>query len=376
MAFRTLSIAALIGLAGPFAVSAQAVISIGGPPACDSCTFRFTRLARLGGDTEQEGLISLASIVVRNSKGDYYVAPTYAGGLVVKYSPSGASIAVLGGAGGGPGEHRGIQEITLSANDSLYVFEEGNGRISVWGPDDRFVRVARLPAYPFEARALPDGRIILQSRATAIPGAKGAPIHLLDVSGNVIRSFGRANGDGPAITSTYDQWRAIALGPGETVWSGHYNRYEIELWSLTGEHIGTIVRRLPGFHPYIRMTVPPQPVLRALTQDEAGRLWVLITIADPEGWESDQPHRNFNTLIEVIDPTEARVVASCLHPKLIERFVAPGILPIIEQKDDGGLVVDVWKVDLQGLPTTPDKDSRSNSAISLSRGEDQCINSS
>lgn len=334
-------------------VVAQQEISIPAEPSCTACSLTFTRIARLGGDTEAEGLIGMRASVVRDSEGMLYVAPTYVEGVVNTYTPEGAPAGLIGRSGSGPGEHRDIIELAMGPGDSLYVFDYGNARFSVWAPTGEFRRVGRLPSYPYEAIVLPDGRVVLQAWIRT-PQHAGFPIHLLNRDGRLVRSFGSETG-GFRPGNPEARFRALALTNDLSVWSGHYNRYQLELWSLDGELRRRYVRDVPWFAPRTEFAEPPQPTLRALAYDEDGMLWVLINVPDPQ-WDGEldpdaQPsversHRMFDTMIEIIDVSTGRLLVSYRHPKAFFRFIAPGLLPILEEREDGALHIEIWKAEL------------------------------
>jgi hypothetical protein len=343
------------GLLAWFATSpvlAQRTINIPPEPMCTACSVEFTRIARLGGDTEAEGLIAPTSKVVRDSEGVLYVAPTYARGLINKYSPSGAPAGVLGRLGSGPGEHARITNLAVGPHDSLYAFDQGNARFSVWAPAGDFARVGRIPRGPNDVIVLPDGRVVMQAWIPT-PVHAGFPIHLLGRDGRVMRSFGSETGEF-RIDDPFARFRALALGVNLSILSGRYNRYELELWSLDGRLQERYLREVPWFPPQNEAAPPPQPTLRALTYDEDGMLWVLINVPDPE-WDEELPsdasssavaHRMFDTVIEIIDPGTGRLLTSHRHSKAFFQFIAPGLVPIFEEGEGGARYIDLWKIEL------------------------------
>ena len=262
---------------------AQDSVLIDRGQACRTCRFEFVKLATLGGETEEQGLISVESKVVRDSKGRFYVAPTHDRGRVVRYDERGKPSGLIGRRGRGPGEHLSIADLAIAPADTLIVLDPGNARWTVWDPAGTFVRVARLPGYPWDAVASSNGGLVLQasirSRETA-----GLPIHLLDASGKIVRSFGSRLGELRPDRATA-QFRAIALTGRGTIWSGNYDRYAIQEWTLEGELARTLTSRVDWFPPHSGPVPGPEATLRALSVDEFGRVWVLIQIPDAK-WKS------------------------------------------------------------------------------------------
>lgn len=305
---------------------AQQEFSVPPEPTCAACSLTFTRIATLGGDTEAEGFIANTSAVVRDSEGILYVAPTYTPGVINKYTPAGIPADLLGRSGSGPGEHRAITELAIGPGDSLYAFDHRNARFSIWAPDGEFRRVGRLPGYPYEAIVLPDGRIVLQAWMRT-PKHAGFPIHLLNTDGRILRSFGSDTG-GFRNDDPLAGFRALALTGNGSIWSGRHNRYELELWSLDGELQKRYMRDVPWFPPRTGLGQPPQPTLRALEYDENGMLWVLINVPDPE-WDGE------------FGPDARPSI------KAFFDFLAPGVVPIKDESEDGSLHFEIWKVELR-----------------------------
>lgn len=260
---------------------------------------------------------------------------------------------MFGGEGSGPSEHRSITELAVGPGDSVYVFDSRQSRFNVWTPAGTFGRVGRLPGFPHEAFVLPDGRLLLQAWIRT-PAHAGLPLHLLDREGEIVLSFGSEKG-AFRPGNPLQRFRAVALTDDRAVWSGRYDRYELERWSLNGELQKRLVRDVHWFPPRDGEATPPQPTLRALTYDSAGLLWVLINVPDPN-WDGTVPadrgpsierdHRMFDTVIEVIDVRTGTLVLSRRHPLAFFRFIAPGLVPIGRERADGSRYIEIWTVDM------------------------------
>lgn len=89
------------------------------------------------------------------------------------FSASGDYVGTIGRYGEGPGEFRSIWTVETYRGDSLYVYDYGLRRVSVFGPEPSFARSFRNPIVLgnyWVQGALADGRFLLHS-----PGHNRAP---------------------------------------------------------------------------------------------------------------------------------------------------------------------------------------------------------
>jgi hypothetical protein len=82
------------------------------------------------------------------------------------YSAGGEHLLSTGGEGDGPGEYRAIRSIDVTAEDSIFVWDQRLLRISVLAPSGRFARSFQLAAsservFPVFDRTLADGEILV-----------------------------------------------------------------------------------------------------------------------------------------------------------------------------------------------------------------------
>lgn len=176
----------------------------------------------------------------------------------------------FGGRGAGPQEFRGISDIAVTAEGTIWVLDFGNGRIARLTPDGEFLGVKTL-----HHLAAPPAKILpLTDRAIAM--SHGAPEPFMEIeldSFELRRAFPLAwpapvpelantrvaLADGPGST-----WiSAFALGPGFTVWG-------------IGE---------PASHPYrdlIPFAIRPSMELRRMRADSARNGAVSLEIVGEE----------------------------------------------------------------------------------------------
>ena len=115
--------------------------------------------------------------------------------------------------------------------------------------------------------------------------------------------------------------------------TSHWKQYVIELWDADGNTLTILERRVPWFTPLTGPEPAPQfesdppfhPYMLDLSEDEGGRIWVLVRVPDanwrsgirrgdtpdgPGGLIMVDPDKVYGTIIEVINPTDGIVLAS------------------------------------------------------------------
>jgi hypothetical protein len=332
-------------------------------PRCTACRIELTPGVRLG-DRDGPGSIEhLESHVVRDSRGRYIIRGSYSTNLKV-YSANGDFMRTVGRKGGGPGEFEGVAAIQILAGDTLLAFDWGTVRWSLFSPEYDFLQSGPLPFQPEpQAIALKTGDFVLNSDRRT-PRQIGQPLHEINRSGQLVRSFGSPSGvyrrDIPSLMS-----RALAPSGGALLWSAYRRRYQIDLIDASR---GTIVRSFVREADWFPDEMKPEP--RSATQDPApypyivdiqeqsGLLWILISMADPD-WRAQvqegAPGEHFQVLddqgyrdsvIEVIDLECATVLASVRVPEYVRQFVAPGVVGTTIEDDEGYPYLQTWLVRL------------------------------
>ncbi len=114
---------------------------------------------RIGGSqTDPEQQLFQVAGAARLSHGGIVVANRGTGELRF-YDGDGRFVRAVGRQGEGPGEFRGLSSLEVGAGDTVRAFDASLGRVSVFGPDDAFVRSVSVPtSTPLSAlRRLDDG---------------------------------------------------------------------------------------------------------------------------------------------------------------------------------------------------------------------------
>lgn len=353
-------------LARPEAAVAQSHIVVRGTSGCRGCEIVVTRGVTLG-SSDGAGIIEhIETRAARDARGRFILKANYPSTLSV-YAPNGRFLRSLGRAGGGPGEFRGIGSVSLLPGDSLVVFDWESSRYSIFSPQHEYLLSGPLPLTPeLSSLALPSGKFVFNHTLFS-PNEIGQPLHLVNRAGVRERSFGSQTGvyrpDVPFLMS-----RAIAASKSGLVWSALRTEYRIDLVNPeTGSVERTIRREVPWFPPGMRPeprggtpSLEPAPFIFDVREDEAGRLWVLIAIADPD-WRSaiqapaagdrhgsvTDEQRYRDTFIEVLDPASGRLLASKRLPQHIKQFVDDNLIGTVLEDADGTPRFFTWQLELR-----------------------------
>lgn len=212
---------------------------------CTSCALTLERVVALG-TADGPGIIERrTTLTTHDNRGRYYVRREN-GAEIDVFDAGGTFVTTIGREGAGPGEFLSIGVVEHAEGDTIHVFDSGSLRRSVLSPSYEFVRSNPLDIQPInQAVMLADQSVVLASSVA------GQPLHLLDRSGEHIRSFGSATGGYDARVPFAGE-RVIASAGGDSVWATYRNRYTLELWSSDEGHtspIRVLERRVPWFPP-------------------------------------------------------------------------------------------------------------------------------
>ena len=177
--------------------------------------------------------------------------------------------------------------------------------------------------------------VLVSSTTPAAPGTYDS-YGVVDMSGPdavLLESFG-SDRDAPPAGRSSSFFRSQTPAAGDQVWTWRPfpYPYRVERWSSDGVRTATLEREsswYPSEWPGSRWWPdgePPPPQVRTFREDAAARLWVFIDVAAPT-WPEGMPpwpegaraveipggtiqmEKLYQTLVEVIDPGEGRVIA-------------------------------------------------------------------
>lgn len=340
--------------------AAQVRIDVDDREQCPTCAIRLDLQVTLG--SVSEPTVGTTSHALWDSSDRIFLGHDQAPSQIMQFDSTGAFVRALGREGDGPGEHRRLMRIALGPGDSLYAFDYGVPRVTVYTPDLEVGRVDGLPGPVRDAVVFTDGRMVLHAR---IPTSEriGLPLHLASSDGSVLHSFGASNPVERPVRPAL-QLRYLAWASSDAVWAARMNEYVVEEWRRDGTLVRRFERDPDWFDGWLERrgvsaSEPPQPFLRGVHQDDRGRLLVLATIAG-ENWqegleiEGDQRGersvrvRNFELLydsrLDVIDTETGRLIVSQKLPQYLVGFTNRGDLVGYRTGAADIPYIDLWRM--------------------------------
>jgi hypothetical protein len=242
--------------------------------------------------------------------------------------------------------------VRILPGDSLLVLQPG--RATVLDPGGAFARTATPP--PMQAahalHVAPDGRLLYSSWIRTADRA-GLQYHLMTPGFEPLRSFGAVPQQRQTSCSNCATYSATwsRTRPGH-FWALAPNRYELELWHESGRLVERLEVAAPWFRAWdenpartaggaVRIVdgalviggerpaaaQPPHRLTR-ISEDDQGLVWVSAHVPSaqwaalpdpgpdrhPDARAMEQAQRNFDTVIEVIDPARGTLLASLRLP--------------------------------------------------------------
>lgn len=348
----------------PQSATTQTVIEIAPEPTCASCSIEMRRIVTLGED-EGEGFVDVSHTVVTDGSRVFLVFRRPATEIHV-FSIDGTFQRVLGREGDGPGEFRTIQALDLGPGDSLYAFDSGNARVTIFSPELDLVRSTRFLVLVKERGALvgEDGALFING-PSPLGRQKDALLHLLNADGSIRRSFevpesepGRRD-EGPWGPTT----RRLARGPDGHIWVNHYAQLKFEEFDSSGELLKVFQESPPWWveaKPFTSQEAhagswpKPNSLVKDLAVDDDGLVWILSLTPDAN-WASavdrnGRPvdlHRYVDSILEVIDPRTGRMLLRRMIDPEIRGFAAAGIVWVNRQTVEGFPRIDLLEVRLE-----------------------------
>ena len=237
----------------------------------------------------------------------------------------------VGGLGGGPGEFRFPFAAVLLPGDSVLVLDRGGPRAVVVGPDLRASRVIRSRWALGPAVVLDWPSAVVMSGVIGTPEGAGQPLHLVRLDGSEVAidtSFGSRN-ETPGAPHRFEPPQRVTAGSRGRLWAAPATSYRVDQWTPDGRRTLSLERTPSWFSRQAGYAIgnpdtPPPSLISAIQEDPSGLLWVFVRVPAatwreawrrvPEGAREVSlgqidVEKLFATIIEVIDPRHARVVA-------------------------------------------------------------------
>jgi hypothetical protein len=325
-----------------------------GDARCPACRISLEPVVTLG-EPDGPGMLEAdVNSVALDSRGRFFV---FAGGPYFwVFEPDGTPIRRVGRQGGGPGEFQRVTGIVMDSEDSVYVFDPGQGRLSVYSPALELVRTNSTTNALSGDGSFIDGVMVL-NQGIRTPERLGYPLHVVDRDGRVSSSFGtQTPGPFPLEQRTAVEWRETAPAGDGTVWSARVNEYGIERWDPAGRLVEALARDVPWFPawqtPENDVETAPVPLITGISV-QGDTLWVMIAVPGPrwrEGVAAGERRPTIidrdiyrNSVIEAIDLRTRDVIASTRFPELLSTFAGPGLVVDMGLDPERGPVVSILR---------------------------------
>ncbi len=338
-------------------------VHIGDVPSCAQCSIQLERITTLRTDDPGAGIVRPPRTVARDSRGRYYLTQ-FNRGTVSVFAASGEFLNEVGRQGRGPSEFLNVGAVGV-LGDSIFVFDGGNSRVAIAGPEGNVVRTAPMPGQVYTAAPIGTRGFALQGNLVA-NDLIGFPIHTWYPESGFGLSFGSEGTYRPDLPRGGIE-RRIATGIHQgTVWSVPRRVYRLEEWDIqTGQMKRRFLRDTgtwfpPNWsnRPYDPNT-PRPPLIQALREVAPDHLLVVISVAHPKWaerltqqstprglrWSSGGTGAgSFARRIELLDTRMGRLLAVETLEQEIVGFIDNHTVFSYRLDDVGHPFVDIWKV--------------------------------
>lgn len=299
------------------------------------------------------------------------VAPLYASeqGAFAAFAADGRYLRRAGPTGRGPGEISQLGNVLVGPGDSVWTLDR-NRRINVYTPPPelRYVRSFQTSLVS-TSEATPFG---ILSRGLVTGDGLVHPT-LSDWSGEPVAKFGAS----VSPERPEDRMGAVTAVDRDSIWVGLPDAYRLELLASDGARVRAIERSVDWFPTDLAerqelWRVRPPPRIDVMSRDADGYLWVLIRRGN-RNWTQPgargglarkavpnapmpastrrPPDLNitFETVLEVLDPHDGRLLASRELPGGAIGFPAPGLLWQVTMDSLGHVTGQLSRLSLRAL---------------------------
>lgn len=316
--------------------------SITDDPLCKECALVRTERVRLG-TKRSPGLVGLDAIAAIDGAGQYFVTD-YDKARVHVFGADGSYRTTFGVRGQGPGEAEVVTAIVTPGDGNVYVYGLPP-RVGIYAEATfAHTRTLGLELPPGIGATLrwADGSTLVSHKGRD-GSLAGYSLHKLTATGQRDVSFGAEDSEFHPFVPGLRTARRLAWATDTTFWAGNADTYRIDQWGVDGTHVAAVQRVAPWFPTAwasrAEFDGPTPPILATLVADGPDRLWTAVLMRD-DGWrdqiasysEINEPmfegsdNALWDTVIEIIDLTENRVIASQRFDEYITAFLAPGVI--------------------------------------------------
>lgn len=362
----------LNSLSGPLSAQERPTVFDLSEYSCPECSIRLEHALRIGDDSGP-GRIERTDVVTQRGDGTFVVHLQFDPGFMQTFGPAGEYLGRFGKQGGGPGEFQTIQELIALETNSIVAFDYQNQRATILNGEGQARATIPLRGFlPSQTGvvAFPEDSLLFLCAHVRTADRVGYPLHLVDFGGRVRRSFGAP----PNVVVDLDEKqfkRRLAGSPGGNVWAAHLRDYVLDEWSLAGVQLRSY-RRHPEWYVVEDPYVPISPrggrfseVMDIELDRQSGHLWVLVQVPSSDADWADgliseeyggkveygpgDYDKLYDTMVEVIDVQNNRLLASQRVAPALRRFVAPNLASSFGSDPTTGVeFLNVWRVTLLG----------------------------
>lgn len=312
---------------------------------CQNCALT-RRVVAVLGRPDDTVLVVRNSTVVRLGAARYLVAPVSEPGHLAIYRSDGTLERVIGREGHGPLEYsRHLGPIIGLPSGGAVVVDLPNGRLTLIDSLGHTGAYGRWSASVFAGASLPDGRLVLNSDFRT-PNQSGAPLHVVERGGRIVRSFGGVIG--PIKPRSPPAVRLVAPARGGSLWVAPNDKYELSLTDSTGRVSMTLTR------PLASPPEAPSPLpffISSIREDMDGNVWVVAGLRrtvparareGPVTYESMKATLDgLTSTVDVIDPRRGTVIYSQAFKEPPARLIADGLAYRYREDADGNPRIEV-----------------------------------
>jgi hypothetical protein len=306
-------------------------------------TIERVRIARIG-DREGPGVLPEWTGVLVDTRGNFLA---FRAAEVVRFDSGGRFDRSFGRPGKGNGEFSSIDAAVLMFGDTLHVLEPTTQRETIVSPELELVRVTPFPSIQLNrAAAGPEGSMVITGFGMPFTRTN-QPLQTIHIvrNGSIVRSFG---GDTGAPGNTV---RVLTHAREGRFWTARLTRNMLELWDTSGAQLRTIERKASWFPRWSRVGGDPNPrppMIYAVQEDSAGRLWMIVNVVDTLPSERRKElarlDDRYDTIVEVLDPLTGKLLASRRFPEYFDAFAGPGIVATRTADNQASPQFDLWRL--------------------------------
>ncbi|HSC07939.1 MAG TPA: hypothetical protein VLD59_14030 [Steroidobacteraceae bacterium] len=318
----------------------------------DDSQIELSKLITLSDERHRGGIPLHPMSIARTEAGEYLLPSAELDRLFV-FDTTGQIIRTIGT----PSQPFKMITAILSAPDgSFRVYDRMSRTLSVLDRDLTLLRKYTFRYYP---ALLVENKYYIHNEHITTPELAGYPLHTIDESGAVLRSFG-VSGDVYRADEPLRNDRVVTSSTGGMVWAAPPGKYLLERWDpLRGLRESSLDVQSAWFREsarFPRRGQRPSPIIESLWEVN-GCIWVLLRDADskwrapPESqterrFDPDEYDRTYDFILEVVAIDTAKVVASRRFDRALWGKGNSFMLMTRRSTTEGLTEVDVWQPQL------------------------------